>query len=135
MKGIYKIKILSGLAVVLFVLLNPCKANYWREFLELNLKISRKPNDAWAYYNRAVVLRECGDNFGAIADLNQVIKINSNDANAYYQRGRLHEREENTQQAIVDLKKAADIYQGKGDTYGYEYTLDEIKRIEQQSSP
>lgn len=59
---------LSGLAVVFFVLLNPCKANYWRELVELNLKIHQHPDDR-AYYNRAVIRRECGDNEGAIADL------------------------------------------------------------------
>ena len=39
---------LSGVAVVFFVLLNPCKADYWRELVELNLKVYQHP-DALAY--------------------------------------------------------------------------------------
>lgn len=132
MRVIQKILILLGTASVIFVLVNLCKANYWREFLDLYLKIQRNPNDDWAYYNRAVVRRECGDNQGALADFTQVIKINPDNANAYYQRGRLHVREENTQQAIADFNKAADIYWKKGDDYRYKYTLDEIQRTQQQ---
>ena len=141
MKGIYKILILSGLVAVLFVLLNPCEVYYWRDFLELYLSIQRNPNNAWAYYNRATVRRECGDNQGAIVDFTQVIMINSNKSNApdradgYYQRGRLRYRLGDIQGAIADLQKAADIYRQKKNTYNYQSTLDEIKQIQQESSP
>jgi tetratricopeptide (TPR) repeat protein len=75
----------------------------------LTEKISRNPNDAYAYYNRGYAKGELSDYQGAIADYTKGIEINPNDAEVYYNRGNAKINLSDYQGAIADYTKAIEI--------------------------
>lgn len=135
MRQIVIILILLGLMTALSSQLDVCKAFYLRDILELTYTIKRNPNDTQAYYNRAVILRECADRKGAISDFTQVIRITPHEANAFYQRGRERHRLGDNQGAITDYQKAGDVYRRQGNLDHHQRTLDNIKQIQRSSPP
>jgi tetratricopeptide (TPR) repeat protein len=71
--------------------------------------IRQAPDDASAYYKRAIALARRGDLRDAVASYDQAIRLDPNFAPSYYNRGLLHRRLGNTQQADADLAKARQL--------------------------
>ncbi len=61
------------------------------------------PNNARAYYNRAIAFEMLGDPFNALEDYTKAIEIKPNYAEAYNNRGCLRMRERDYEEAIEDF--------------------------------
>ncbi|XP_046579968.1 tetratricopeptide repeat protein 36 homolog [Haliotis rubra] len=79
----------------------------------LNEAVTRAPDWASTYNNRAQVLRLRGDIQGALEDLNKAVELSRGEGKvscqAYTQMGLIHRLEGDDTQAIEDFKKAAQL--------------------------
>lgn len=82
------------------------------------------PNDERAYFNRACVCHEQGNEHLALADFTQVLMINANHAQAHLNRGILHYQSGNIAAAIADLQQAAHCFKQDGNLHGYQQTME-----------
>ncbi|XP_071109345.1 tetratricopeptide repeat protein 36-like [Haliotis cracherodii] len=77
----------------------------------LNEAVTRVPDWASSYNNRAQVLRLQGDVKGALDDLNKAVELSRGEGKvacqAYTQMGLIHRLEGDDTQAVEDFKKAA----------------------------
>ncbi len=73
------------------------------EVIELN------PKFPGAYFNRAAIYSEFGENSQAISDLSTVLQLDPQDAEAYHRRARLRMRGMEFENAIADFRKAAEL--------------------------
>jgi tetratricopeptide (TPR) repeat protein len=129
------ISLLGSLVVGLLVALSSvCQIQYLTNSIRLEYKIRKNPNDITAYYNRAVLRRECNDNQGALEDFTQVIKIDPDKASAYHQRGRLRHRLGDRKGAIKDYQRAIEIYGRRGQLQNKKRVLDDLKRTQSAHS-
>ncbi len=71
--------------------------------------IDRDPNDAAAYYTRAVALQFKGEIDRAIADFNKAIELNPNLAAAYDGRGRAYVSKGDYTNAVLDVTRAGEL--------------------------
>jgi tetratricopeptide (TPR) repeat protein len=71
--------------------------------------IDHSPNDAGAYYARAVALQFEGETDRAIADFNKAIELNPNHAAAYDGRGRAYVSKGDYTNAVLDVTKAGEL--------------------------
>lgn len=83
----------------------------------LNNAIKLQPNDAEAYYNRAVAYDNLGEYQTAIRDYNQAIRLRSHYAEAFCNRGILYNATGQFQMAIADFNEA--IHHNPNDTEAY----------------
>ncbi|MTF40735.1 tetratricopeptide repeat protein [Cyanobacterium aponinum] len=112
---------------------------YYFLFIKNTWVIINKPNDIWAYYNRAVVRRQYGDHKGAIYDFTQSIRVRSatpktlvRAASPYHKRGQEYYLLGYKQKALKDYKKAIEIYKQQQDTQSYEQIINIIEEKIQQ---
>jgi tetratricopeptide (TPR) repeat protein len=77
--------------------------NTYDEAIRLN------PQDANAYYQRALARRGDGDADGAMADLNEAVRLDPNFEEAFYARGRIYFDRKNYEGAITDYSEAIRI--------------------------
>jgi tetratricopeptide (TPR) repeat protein len=71
--------------------------------------ISRAPNDATVYHNRAVAYGLAGDIDSAIADYSKAIEIEPSNASAYDNRGRAYAMKGEHDRATQDQAKAEEL--------------------------
>jgi tetratricopeptide (TPR) repeat protein len=100
----------------------------------VELAILRNPNDATAYYNRAVLYSQSADYEAAIDDLTKAISLNSeitnhnfDTANLYFKRGSIYQEIGDSARAIADYHRAADLYWKQRKYPEYEYIMKLIK--------
>jgi tetratricopeptide (TPR) repeat protein len=74
--------------------------------MEYTQAITRDPNNAEAYSNRAKVYYEKGDNNRAIADYSQAITLAPNLAYTYTNRGNAYAKKGDYKRAIADYTQA-----------------------------
>lgn len=86
-----------------------------------NQYIVRKPKSSVAYYNRAILKKDIGDNSGAMDDYDKAIMLNPNYVKSYINRGNLKRELKDLQGAMADFDKAIELkpdyakaYQGRG---------------------
>ncbi|MCZ8048138.1 MAG: tetratricopeptide repeat protein [Microcystis aeruginosa K13-05] len=82
------------------------------------------------WFNRGCNKGELGYNQGAIADYNQAIQIKPDYAYAYIGRGNAKSNLGDKQGAIADYNQAAQLYVQQNTMDKYQYTLDQVKRLE-----
>ncbi len=97
---------------------------------DYNQAIKIKPDLAEAHLGRGYAKGTLGDNQGAIADFNQAIKIKPDLADAYRNRGLAKSNLGDKQGAIADYNQAAQLYVQQNTMDKYQYTLDQVKRLE-----
>ncbi len=74
--------------------------------------IEMDPNNARAYYNRAIAFEMLGDPFNALEDYTKAIEIRPDYAEAYNNRGCLRMNERDYEEAIEDFSRAIQIKPG-----------------------
>lgn len=124
-----KILVIIAILGSVWILTSVCQVQYLVSTIKLNLRIFKDPNENMAYYNRAVVKRECNDNKGAFEDFTQVLRIDPSDANTYHQRGRVRQRMGDVKGVLGDYQKAVEIYTQKGQIWYRERVVDDIRRM------
>jgi len=67
------------------------------------------PNSAWAYNNRGLLFKSCGELQNALNDYNKAIEISPSLALLYYNRGILHAQMGNIEQSRVDMEVYNDL--------------------------
>lgn len=75
----------------------------------LNLALINDASYSVAYYNRAVLQAQLGDDKAALADYNKYIELNQNNPKAYYNRSLLREKMNDREGAMNDLKRALEL--------------------------
>ena len=83
--------------------------NYDQAIADDTQAIQSNPQDAQAYFKRALVYMTTGDDDKAIADLTQAIQINPRYAQAYFRRAFVYMIKGNYDQAAADLTQAIQI--------------------------
>jgi tetratricopeptide (TPR) repeat protein len=76
---------------------------------DLNKAINLAPNNAYLYYNRALLHIELGESGKAIENYTTAIKIEPHMAEAYYNRGLLYYKNGDKKSAAKDLSKAGEL--------------------------
>lgn len=90
-----------------------------------NLAILLNVENKDAYFNRACLYEQSGNDSLAIENYTKALEINDNFADAYYNRGMLYQKHTDFQLAIEDYSQAiklspaniADVYNNRGNTY------------------
>ena len=80
------------------------------ELAPLDAAIKASPQDAEAYYNRALFHDERGDYNLAISDYSEAIRFNSKYAEAYHSRGTVYYYKHEEDRAIADYNEAIQLY-------------------------
>ena len=101
--------------------------------ITIELAILKNPNDATAYYNRAILYTQVVDYEATINDLTKAISLTSErnntsfSADIYFRRGDIHQRIGDSKRSIADYRKAADLYREQERSSEYEHTIKLIK--------
>lgn len=75
----------------------------------LNLVIAKDAANSLAYFNRAVLLAEMGENQRALSDYDKSIDLDKSNPKAYYNRGLLRETLNDREGSMNDLKHALEL--------------------------
>ncbi len=75
----------------------------------LDACIALAPNFAYAYFNRAYLFKQQGDDENAIIDYSQAIKLNPSLGEAYFNRGLIYLSQGKKNYGIADLSRAGEL--------------------------
>ena len=101
------------------------KGNLKNALESSTLAIAFNKENQYAYYNRACIHQELGEDSLALLDYSKAIQYDNYFVDSYYNRGLLHEKDTNYKQALEDYTKAimlnppylSDVYNNRGNIY------------------
>ncbi|MEW5859326.1 MAG: tetratricopeptide repeat protein, partial [Cyanobacteriota bacterium] len=91
--------------------------------------IQRDPNNAAAYYNRAIARQQIGNPQAAIDDYSEAISISPKFAKAYGNRGLIRYETGDARGAIQDLQAAAELFSEQGLSADYQKALQLLRQL------
>ena len=93
------------------------EVNYYKALWDINQAINIKPKHVNAYYHRAIIRSQIGDNTGALNDMNYVIEKTDGFLKAHFNRGIIYQRLGVHKSAVRDFDKAINLGIKKADVY------------------